>query len=115
MEAYMSFRSSNEVIIDSTSVVASENSATLDITNQHIWSFQVEHVSTTCSATLKVQESNDGDTWIDVSGASVTVNNDSADTMLKSGAGYQPTKYLRFAVVYSSGTLTSIKVIFNAK
>jgi hypothetical protein len=111
----MSYRTTNEVILESGVVVADEQSDAIDISNQMIWSAQVEHTSTTCAATLKMQHSNDNSTWIDISGASVTVNNDSTNTMLSSGAGFEGAKYIRFVVDWTSGSLTTVKCTINCK
>ena len=63
------------------------------------------------AGTFKIQISNDGTNYVDLSGASASITS-SGDTCINIvDAGY---RYIRYDWAYTSGT-GNIKVIFNAK
>ena len=98
----------NKTAIDSSAVTADENSATLDFAFMETWSAHIVWTSTTAAATIKIQESNDGTNWVDISGASQAISNNSGNTMLSSvDLGAQ---YLRVLVDHTSGTVTTLNV-----
>ena len=110
----MSFkRAIVSTIIDSSAVVADESSATIDMEHLDNWSAQLIWTSTTASATVKIEESNDNSTWSTISGKTQAISNDSSNVML-SGTDFGG-KYIRATVDYTSGSITTVKVHFVAK
>ena len=103
-----------ETIIDSATVTADENSASIDMKNHRTWSCQLVWTSTTAAGTVKMQESNDGTNWEDISGASQAISNDSGSTMFKSTDAFQA-KYIRALVDFTSGSITTVQCYFVAK
>jgi len=100
-------------IIDSTSIVADESSSAIDMELLDNWSAQIIWTSTTASATIQVEESNDGETWSVISGKTQTISNDSGNVML-SGADFAG-KWLRVTADHTSGSVTSLVVHFVGK
>ena len=109
----MMFRFIDKLLVDSSAVVADESSSSVDMSNLQSWSAQVIWTSTTCSATIQVEESNDGETWSVISGKTQAISNNSGNVML-SGTEFAP-KYLRVTVDYTSGTLTTVQVYVTGK
>jgi hypothetical protein len=78
-----------------------------DIAIQVIWT------STTCAGTFVVQVSNDNSNWVDLSTLTKTVNNNNGNEMIViSDANYA---YIRVFFDFTSGSLTTGKVIINGK
>ena len=109
----MSFkRIIDKKIIESAAVVADE-SVVLDMRFLDNYACQIDWTSTTASATIKLQESNDNVTFTDISGKSQAISNNSGNVML-SGSDFGA-KYLKVLVDYSSGTITTVDIHFFAK
>lgn len=105
----MSIRRVTETLnIDGAALTANEAGATIEILHQDKWSAQVVWTSTTASATVQIQESNDGSTWSTISGKTQAISNDSGNVMLSGSS--QATKYIRANLAYSSGTVTTLQV-----
>ena len=100
-------------LIDAAAVVADEASSIMDITLLYGYSAQVSWTSTTAVATIKMQESNDGLTWSDVSGGSQAVASDSGSVMLNLPG--RMAKWSRVLVDWTSGSVTTLKVDFYGK
>lgn len=107
-------KSSNDIILEESSVTADAASVVVDMTNLMCWSVAVVWTSTTASATVKVQTSNDQTTWIDTD-QTQAISNDSGSVMLSSGANFEAAKYLRVYVAHSSGTVTTVTATISAK
>jgi hypothetical protein len=88
-------------------------SATQDIRNLYGYAAQVTWTSTTAAATVKVQESNNGQNWVDISGKSQGILNNNGTTLIECLG--RMTKYMRIEVTYTSGIVTTLKVDFVAK
>lgn len=99
--------------IDSTTITATESSAAIDMELLDNWSAQIIWTSSTASATVQIEESNDGSTWSIISGKTQAISNDSGDVMLSQAdfAG----KWIRATLDYTSGTVDTLKVHFVAK
>ncbi len=109
----MNYRFIDKLIVDSAAVVADESSSSIDMSNLQSWSTQVIWTSTTASATVQIEESNDGETWSVISGKTQAIANNSGNVML-SGTDFAP-KYIRATVDHTSGSVTTVKVYFTAK
>jgi hypothetical protein len=107
------FRTIDTKNIDSTTITSTESGAAVDISQCNMWSAQVIWTSTTASATVQIEESNDGTTWSTISGKTQAISNDSSDVMLSSTD--QATKYIRATLNFSSGSVTTLKVYIVAK
>ena len=103
----------NTDLIDSSTVVADESSASIDMENLQSWSAQLIWTSTTAAGTVKIEESNDGSAWSTISGKTQAISNDSSNVML-AGTDFAP-KWIRATVDWTSGSITTIKVHFTAK
>ena len=99
--------------IDSSAITATESSQAIEILHQDQWSAQIVWTSTTASASVIIQESNDGSTWSTISGKTQAISNNSGNVML-AGAN-QATRYIRAQLSYSSGTVTTLTVRIVAK
>ncbi len=110
----MSFGPLVETIINSSAVVADENSASIEMINHKRWSCQLVWTSTTAVGTVKMQESNDGTNWEDISGASQAISNDNGSVMFKSTDEFAP-RYIRALVDWTSGSITTVECHFTAK
>lgn len=108
----MSLPTANDVILDEATVTADVEGESIEIRNTHGVSFQVEWTSTTASATVDVEVSNDGSTWIK-EGAQQVINNNSGATMLIITDAYY--RNVRVKVEHTSGTVDSVKVTINTK
>lgn len=108
-----------ETLIDATDITADVNSRTVDMALHEHYSCQVVWTSTTASASVKMQESNDGVTWSDIGAAATqAISDDSGDIMFSSNifeAGLFESRYIRVICDHSSGTVTSLTCKFFAK
>jgi len=77
------------------------------------YSASIKWVSSTCSASLKMQESNDRENWVDVSGGTQAILNNSGLVLIN--LADRMSKYSRAYLDWTSGTLTSITVDYQAK
>ena len=103
----------NTDLIDSSTIIADESSASIDMENLQTWSAQVIWTSTTAAGTVQIEESNDGSTWSTISGKTQAISNDSGDVML-TGTDFAP-KWIRATIDFTSGSITTTKVHFTAK
>lgn len=103
----------NDTIVDLTSVTASSNSEVVSLDFIYGFSAQIKWTSTTASATIKLQASNDNVSFVDIAGTTQTVNNNNGDLIVNLDNVFY--KYFRAAITYTSGTVTTIKVIVNGK
>ena len=99
--------------IDATAVVATINGDAIDLGNHKYWGCQVKWTSTTASATVKFQESNDGIGWCTMGTNNVTILNDSGDET-QIGAIFHM-RYIRVVCIYTSGSVTTLACHFTAK
>ena len=86
-----------------------------DIRDARSYCATVEWTSSTCSATVKMQESNDGILWADTpsaTGAQAILNNNGSAILNLSD---RAAAYCRAQIAYTSGTLTTANVVFNSK
>ena len=108
-----------ETILDTSAVTSDVTSAAVDMSNHEHFSVQFTWTSSTASASLIIEESNDGVNWaVFDSTKNNTINNDSSTAMRTtndSGAGLFEAKYLRAKLDYSSGTIDTITAILFAK
>lgn len=108
-----------ETIIDTSAVTADVTSAVVDMSRHEHFSVQWTWTSTTASAALVIEESNDGENWaVFDSTKNNTINNDSSTEIRTSndtGSGLFEAKYLRAKLDYTSGTITTIKAVLFAK
>lgn len=102
----------NDTILNATSVVASTASDSVEVSTILNLSVQVIWTSTTASFTLTLQESNNGTDWVDTN-QTATVNNNSSSAIFK--VADSAVKYIRVNVARTSGTLTTIKAIYEGK
>lgn len=109
----MSKRVIDSLVIDSAAVTADEESAAINILHMDNWSVQIIWTSTTASATVQIEESNDGSTWSVISGKTQAINNNSGNVML-SGSN-QASKYIRVNVDSVTGSITTIQAYVVAK
>jgi len=103
----------NDTILDLSAVVASVNSEAVHLDFLYGFSVQLAFTSTTASAVIRLQCSNDEATWINIAGTDQTVNNNNDTVMLNVADAFY--KFMRVQVVYTSGSITTINAIINAK
>lgn len=99
--------------LDDTTVTASVNTATQQTEFMRGVAMQVTWTSTTASASVQMQVSNDGTNWSDVSGAVQAISNNSGTAMLQMDGLYSD--YIRAEVTVSSGSVTTLKIITVVK
>lgn len=109
----------SETLFDEAEVTEDVVSAAIDMSRHEHFSVQFTWTSTNASASLVMEESNDGENWaVYDSTKNNTINNDN-DTVIRTsnstGAGLFEARYLRAKVDYSSGTITTVKAVFFAK
>jgi len=100
-------------LINSAAVVADETSEIVDISYISGYCVQIVWTSTTCVASIKLQESIDGLTWVDVTDGAQAVANNSGASIL-SFIGVMAPK-VRVVVDWTSGSLTTVTVKLHAK
>jgi hypothetical protein len=103
----------NDVIMLEAAATADKTSEVVvlnfvqDIAIQEVWT------STTCAGTIVIQVSNDNLNWVSLSSLTKTVNDNNGNEMVViSDANYA---YLRVFFDFTSGSLTTLKVIINGK
>lgn len=107
------FRTINDIILSGTSITSNTDGETVEITNIYGYSVQVSWTSTIASATVILEESNDGENWVAVVGMSQVISNDSDTVIMERSDVF--TKYMRASLVYTSGTVDTLSIRINAK
>ena len=82
---------------------------------EHIYGYSVQFkwTSTVADAEIKLQASNDGENWDDVTGASFLINNSSDSKLFNvPDAMY---KFVRVFLDVTAGTVDTFKIITNIK
>ena len=102
-------QSQNDVVTKIPAISASQNGMTLNVSRQWGYSaqFVVSNIVGSISAAAKIQASNDGENWEDISGATKTLNSASAQMINLNALTFN---YIRSVVTYTSGT-ADIKII----
>ena len=103
----------NDTIFTGALVVADVAGETINLDYIYGLTIQLSWISATAAGTIKVQASNDENTWIDLTTHNQTVNNDSQDKMIEINNAYY--KYIRVYVDWTSGSITAINAIINGK
>jgi hypothetical protein len=103
----------NKTLFDVSAVTTDQTSDVQDMGFLYGYSVQFIWVSTTCVATFKMQASNDGTNWIDVTNGSQAIANNSGSVMLNLDAQYPA--FVRGVIDMTSGTLTSALAVMNSK
>lgn len=107
----MGYKFVSDTICNETSQSASFNSSVVDLEFLNTVSFQVVTTSGAVSWTVVVQGSNDNTTFIDT--ASPTTITASSSIMFS--IANVTSRYYRVAFTRTSGTLTTVSVVFAAK
>lgn len=105
-------RITDYTLYSATSVTASTNTNSIDMVHNVLLSVQMEWTSTTAVASVTVQVSNDGTTWINTAQTQAIANNSGAVMLTLVDFAY---KYARCAVTYTSGTVTTLSLKVLAK
>lgn len=93
-------------------VVASANSSAIDMEHSVLLSMQMVWTSTTASASVTIQVSNDGTTWVDSAQTQAILNNSGATMLTMVDFAY---KYARAKITFSSGSVTTLQLKVIAK
>lgn len=108
----MAFRFAQDTLYSASNLAATANTNTIDARYLDLVSVHVKLTSGGgISWTASLQESNDGENWVDVATPdSVTANLDKVYKVAQA-----PSAYYRVALTRTSGTLTTALVTFCAK
>lgn len=103
----------NDTILDQSSVTSDKTSEVITLNFVQDIAIQIIWTSTSAAGTFVVQCSNNNSNWVDLSSHTKTINNNNGNEMIViSDANYA---YLRVFLDYTSGTVTTAKVIINGK
>lgn len=102
----MHYRIHDLEIYNDSAITATANGDSLALGRNRQLAVQVTWTSTVSSASALLQASNDGTNWVDITGASQTILNNSGTTIWTiSDANY---KFIRPRLVYTSGSVTTL-------
>lgn len=108
---------SSKVIKESTLTLLNETTdqegEIIDISYIYGYSIQWDWTSTSCTAVLKMMQSNNGIKWSDVIGSDQAISDNSGDILIDLHA--QMAGYVKAVVTISAGTLLTLESLFNAK
>ena len=93
-------------------VIASTNSSAIEMEHNVLLSMQMVWTSTTASASVTIQVSNDGTTWIDTAQTQAILNNNGAVMLTLVDFAY---KYARAKITFTSGSVTTLQLDVIAK
>lgn len=103
----------NDIIINEAAAEEDKTGEVVTLNFIQDLAFQIVWTSTTCAGTIKIQCSNDQETWIDLATHNQTVNNNNGAVMISiSDANYA---FIRIFFDYTSGSLTTLNVRLNGK
>ena len=100
-------------VVDVAAVVATTNYDSVKLFHHSGYSAQVVWTSTTASAVVKLQRSNDNVNWEDVSGATQTIASNSGNVIFNEVDVFYG--YFRPVLTYTSGSVTTLQVIYVKK
>lgn len=103
----------NDKILDEDTVTADARSSIVDLDFIYGFTAQITWTATTAAATLKLEVSNDKANWVELSSPTATINNNSSSAMLEVPTAFY--KHVRVFVDFTSGSITSIEAVINAK
>lgn len=107
-------RFSNDIIIQDTNITASQFSEVIDIRHIFGYSIQAEWTSTTASASVVIQGSNDGENFVSIGSPVATINNNNG-LELFNVTEEQYYGFMRISVDFTSGSVTSLIVTYGSK
>ena len=107
-------RFSQDIILNENSVSSDVEGQSVDIRHLLGYALQVEWESTTASADVYVQGSNDKKTWINIGSPVAVVNNDNGASLFNV-AEEQYYGWIRIFIDYGSGTVDTVKVTYVSK
>lgn len=106
-------RTLNDQILNLSAVTADARSEAIDLTNIYGYSCQVVWTSSTAAGTIKLEVSNDGATWTELTSPTQAILNNNGSVMFNvADCFYQQVRVL---VDYTSGTIATVTAQFNAK
>ncbi len=103
----------NDQILDLSGVTADAQSEAVEMLNIYGFSVQIVWTSTTATATIQIEVSNDGITWIPLASPTQAIANDNGSVMFNVADSFY--KFMRVDVDSVTGTITTLSALYNGK